>query len=93
MTKESVEKIAEWLQDALSIARQSAASEAFRAGAEAMREAAVDAAIESGRCLDALGRSVIASGHHKAASAILALPLPAHQSSTHTGTNATTGHS
>ncbi len=68
---------------------------AFRAGAEAMREA----------CLLAVKNEELEGPHDNSddiaydtaldhvAAAIRALPLPAHQSSTQTGTNATTGHS
>ena len=57
-------------------------AEAFRAGAEAMRDAIASAAetIEDG-------------GSYILSDMIRALPLPAHQSSTQTGTNATTGPS
>ena len=75
--------------------RAQAEAEAFRAGAEAMRKACASAVkneelegpYDNGEDM----AYDVAIGH--AVEAIRALPIPDHQSSTQTGTNATTGHS
>ena len=73
----------EALRDVLTTACGLAEFEAFRAGAEAMRDAASEIAYMDWDGLNA----------REVRDAIRALPLPAHQSSTQTGTNATNGHS
>ena len=86
----------EALRDVLTTACSLAEFEAFRAGAEAMREALRLAAIENAEWFEAR-RTSHASERGAALRYFLGeikhTPLPAHQSSTQTGTSPTTGHS
>ena len=70
--------------------RAQAEAEAFRAGAEAMRRKAAWLLEPKN---DKSDWTPYAADCHRHAEAVRALPLPAHQSSTQTGTSPTTGHS